>query len=55
MPEASAEQTGSFTGSWVASGKHQPFDFVEGRQVGTFNLAGNVSNKNFHRVPKPPC
>ena len=46
MPKASAEQSGSFTGSWVASGKHQPFDFVEGRQVGTFNLAGNVSLKD---------
>ena len=46
VPQASAQQTGSFTGSWVASGKHQPFDFVEGRQVGTFNLAGNVSLKD---------
>ena len=46
VPQASAEQTGSFTGSWVASGKRQPFDFVEGRQVGTFNLAGNVSLKD---------
>ena len=44
--QASAEQTGSFTGSWVASGKHQPFDFVEGRRVSTFNLAGNVSLKD---------
>ena len=43
--DASAEQTGSFAGSWVASGKRQPFDFVEGREVGTFNLAGNVSLK----------
>ena len=44
--EASAEQTGSFTGTWVASGKRQPFDFVGGREVGTFKLAGNVSLKN---------
>jgi hypothetical protein len=44
--DASAEQNGSFTGSWVASGKRQPFDFVEGRDVGTFNLAGNVSLKD---------
>ena len=43
---AAAQQTGSFEGSWVASGKRQPFDFVEGRQVGTFNLAGNVSLKD---------
>ena len=43
---ASAEQAGNFTGGWVASGKRQPFDFVEGRDVGTFNLAGNVSLKD---------
>lgn len=41
-----AEQTGTFTGSWVASGKRQAFDFLEGREVGTFNLAGNVSLKD---------
>jgi hypothetical protein len=44
--DALAEQTGTFTGTWVASGKRQPFDFVEGRDVGTFNLAGNVSLKD---------
>jgi hypothetical protein len=44
--EASAEQTGSFTGTWIASGQQQPFDFLEGREVGTFKLAGNVSLKN---------
>ena len=41
-----AEQAGTFSGAWVASGKRQPFDFVEGRDVGTFNLAGNVSLKD---------
>jgi len=46
VQEASAEQAGTFAGTWVASGKRQPFDFVEGRQVGTFNLAGNVSLKD---------
>lgn len=46
VSQASAEQTGSFMGSWVASGKLQPFEFLEGRHVGTFNLAGNVSLKN---------
>ena len=40
---AVAEETGSFTGTWVASGKRQPFEFVQGRDVGTFNLAGNIS------------
>ena len=41
-----AVQDGTFTGSWIASGKRQPFDFVTGRDVGTFNLAGNVSLKD---------
>jgi len=40
--KASSEQTGSFTGTWIASGQRQTFDFMEGREVGTFNLAGNV-------------
>ena len=46
VQEASAEQAGTFAGTWVASGQRQPFDFVEGRDVGTFNLAGNVSLKD---------
>jgi hypothetical protein len=46
VQEASAEQIGNFAGTWVASGKRQPFDFVDGRDVGTFNLAGNVSLKD---------
>ena len=46
VQEVSAEQTGTFTGTWVASGNHQPFDFAEGRVVGTFNLEGNVSLKD---------
>ena len=46
VQEASAEQAGTFTGTWVASGQRQPFDFAEGRDVGTFNLAGNVSLKD---------
>ena len=46
VQEASAEQAGTFAGTWVASGKRQPFDFAEGRDVGTFNLAGNLSLKD---------
>ena len=46
VQEASAEQASAFTGSWVASGKRQPFEFVTGRVVGTFKLAGNVSLKD---------
>jgi hypothetical protein len=45
VPEAVAEQSGTFSGTWIASGQRQTFDFVEGREVGTFNLAGNVSLK----------
>ena len=36
--DASAEQAGTFAGTWVASGQSQPFDFVDGLDVGTFNL-----------------
>jgi len=46
VQEASAEQAGTFAGTWVASGKRQPFDFIEGRDVGTFGLSGNVSLKD---------
>ncbi len=46
VQEASAEQAGTFAGTWVASGKRQAFDFVEGRDVGIFNLAGNLSLKD---------
>ena len=45
VPGAVAEQSGSFSGTWNASGQRQAFDFVEGREVGTFKLAGNVSLK----------
>jgi len=44
--QAVAEKSGTFSANWIASGKLQPFDFVEGRQVGTFKLSGNVSLKN---------
>ena len=46
IQEASAEQAGTFAGIWVASGQRQSFDFVEGREIGTFNLAGNLSLKD---------
>ena len=46
VPEALAEQSGTFSGSWIASGQRQTFDFLEGRKVGTFRLAGNVSLKD---------
>lgn len=45
VSEVLAEQSGTFSGTWIASGQLQAFDFVEGRSVGTFELAGNVSLK----------
>jgi len=42
VPEAAAEQSGSFSGNWTASGQSETFDFVKGRAVGTFKLAGNI-------------
>ena len=41
--KASAEQTGTFKGSWIASGQRQPLDFAADRQVGTFKLTGHVN------------
>ena len=43
VPEAEAEQSGTFSGTWIASGQRQTFDFVEGRKVGTFRLTGHVN------------
>ena len=43
VPDVSAERSGTFTGTWVASGKLQPFDFTPGRAVDTFKLAGHVN------------
>lgn len=45
VSEVLAEQSGTFSGTWIASGRLQAFDFVAGRSVGTFKLAGNVSLK----------
>ena len=44
--KASSEQTGTFTGTWIASGQRRTFDFVEGREVGTFELTGHVNLKD---------
>ena len=44
--EIAAGQAGTFTGTWIASGKQQPFDFGKDRQVATFRLAGSVSLKD---------
>lgn len=41
----SAEQSGTFTGVWTASGQRELFDFAEGREVGTFRVAGHVNLK----------
>jgi len=41
-----ADDSGDFTGTWAASGKWHPIDFVEGREVFTFVLTGHVNLKN---------
>ena len=41
--DSSAGGTGSFAGSWIASGRRQAFDFLHEREVGTFNLTGHVN------------
>ena len=41
--EALAEQSGTFSGTWVASGQRHAFEFVEGREVATFRLKGHVN------------
>jgi len=43
LPKASAGPSGTFSGTWIASGQLQPFDFTEGREVATFKLAGHVN------------
>lgn len=43
VQQASAEQKGTFTGTWIASGKRQILDFTADREVGTFKLSGHVN------------
>ena len=43
VPVAVAQQSGTFSGTWIASGQRQTFEFVEGREVGTFKLKGHVN------------
>ena len=40
-----AEREGSFKGNWIASGTYQPLDYLEGREVATFRIAGHVNLK----------
>ena len=44
--KASAEQTGTFKGSWIASGQRQILDFLADREVGTFELTGHINLQN---------
>ena len=46
IASASAERSGSFAGAWIASGQRHAFDFLEGREVGTFRLTGHVNLKD---------
>ena len=44
-PPAVAERAGTFTGTWIASGQRHTFDFLAGREVGTFSVTGHVNLK----------
>ncbi len=41
--EALAEESGTFSGSWIASGKRQSMDFLSGRVVSTFHIEGHLN------------
>jgi hypothetical protein len=43
VPSAYAEQSGTFKGSWIATGKRQAINFSKGRKVYTFKLTGHVN------------
>jgi len=40
---ASAEQSGTFHGSWIASGKRQMLDYTANREVFTFTIEGHLN------------
>lgn len=44
--EAYGEESGSFTGTWVANGSQEALPFMEGRRVALFKLAGHVNLKD---------
>lgn len=46
VPEASAEQTGAFSGTWIASGQLWSLEFAVDREVGNFKLSGHVNLKD---------
>ncbi len=43
---AQAAEEGTFTGTWIASGKRQMQDFLPGREVFTYRFQGHVNLKN---------
>jgi hypothetical protein len=43
---ATAEQSGTFKGTWIASGKRQAIKFMEGREVFTFKMSGHLNLTN---------
>ena len=43
---AAAAEEGTFTCTWIASGKRQSQDFAEGRAVFTYSVKGHVNLKN---------
>jgi hypothetical protein len=44
--EVTGERAGSFVGTWIASGQHHAFDFLEGREINTFRVKGHVNLKD---------
>lgn len=41
-----ADESGIFTGTWVANGSQEPLPFLQGRNIALFKLAGHVNLKN---------
>ncbi|MGH0029866.1 MAG: hypothetical protein ACQGVC_08750 [Myxococcota bacterium] len=46
VSSAPAQEAESFSGRWVASGSRTLFDFVPGREVASFAIAGHVNLEN---------
>jgi len=45
-PFLAAAENGTFTGTWIASGKRQAQDFAEGRDVFTYRVEGHLNLKD---------
>lgn len=45
-PHALAEESGTFTGTWVANGTQEALPFIEGRKIALIRLSGHVNLKD---------